>query len=81
MTLSQKIAAIARAGREQGKTDEFIALAMIFFLDWDLDFSLDGNGFLDDDQGTKAALKTQLEELKLFMRSTGIVSWYNRTPG
>jgi hypothetical protein len=83
MKLSEQIVAITRAGRSQGKSDEFIALAVIFWLEWNLSLSLGGNGFLDDDEATRDALgdKVQLEELKKFMTAAGIVSWYNRAPG
>lgn len=79
-TLKEQIEAIQRAAHEQGKSDDFSARAIIFWMEWHLGISLNGNGWLDNDELTRLAIDgddEQVEEFKRFMRAAGIVGWYN----
>lgn len=81
MTFKDSILAIQKAAREQGKSDEFFARAVIFWMDWDLNLSISGNGWLDDDQETRDAIEEdddQVAEFQRFILSAGIVGWYNK---
>lgn len=81
LTLQQQIAAIHRTAKDQGKSEEFTARAVIFWLEWQLDLSLAGNGWLDNDEATREAIsedEKQIQEFKQFMASAGIIGWYNR---
>jgi hypothetical protein len=81
LTLKEQIAAISRVAREQGKSEYFMARAMIFWLEWHLNLSLAGNGFLDDDEDTLKAVaqdETQIQEFKTLLVTAGVIGWYNR---
>ncbi|MND11867.1 hypothetical protein D3C87_348060 [compost metagenome] len=74
-TLKEQIQAIQKTARDLGKSDEFCARAIIFWMEWHLDFSLSGNGWLDNDADTIAAIEVddeQIEVFKHFMQAAGI---------
>jgi hypothetical protein len=56
MTLKEQLVAILAAATSQGRSHEFAARAVLLWMDWTLDLSLSGNGWLDDDTATKDAL-------------------------
>lgn len=81
LSLKAQVAAIQKAAREQNKPDEFAARVVLFWLEWHLDLSLAGNGWLDDDEETRKAIssdETQTLEFKRFLADAGIVGWYNK---
>ena len=81
LTLQQQVQAIHRTAREQNKSDEFTARAVLFWLEYHLNLSLAGNGWLDDDEEALAAISTddaQKLDFKRFLASAGIIGWYNR---
>lgn len=81
--LKDQLAAIQTAAVAQGKSSDFLAMAVLFWMEWELNFSLAGNGWLDNDDATREAISENPErtaEFKQFLRDAGIVGWYNQTP-
>lgn len=79
MTLKEKLAAIHKEGKTQNKSDDFMAQVILFWFEWDLEMSLTGNGWLDDDQETLDALRENEEkiaEFTSFLKKAGLKSIY-----
>jgi len=79
--MKDQLLALNRAAREQGKDDEFLAIATLFWFEWHLNFLLAGNGYLDNDEPNRLTIdgdEASVEELKRFLRSAGLVGWYNQ---
>lgn len=50
-------------------------------MEWELDFSVAGNGWLDNDPETLNAISeddNQVNELNQFFKEIGIIDWYNK---
>lgn len=56
MTVNQQLISIIQKGVVEGKSSAFMALAHLHFMDNQLSLSIQGNGFLDDDEETSEAI-------------------------
>ncbi|PTH79038.1 hypothetical protein DAA48_21615 [Aeromonas veronii] len=80
-TLKELIQAIHIGCKEQGRSDEFFHRAIIFLMEWELDFSMVGNGWIDNDPETLNAISeddVQVNEFNQFFKEIGIIGWYNK---
>jgi len=69
MTLKNQLVSILREGRKQGKSDDWMALAILHWMDSEVAVSLSGNGWLEDDEATASALDEDYKELMTFIRT------------
>jgi hypothetical protein len=74
MSLKSNLVAILAAGKKEGKSDEWMALTLLHWMDTEVAVSLSGNGWLDDDPATEATLSDDWKQFATFNRTATATS-------
>ncbi|CAI2533899.1 Uncharacterised protein [Serratia ficaria] len=78
MTLKEKLKKIQALATVEGLDDDFIATAILFWIEWDTSLELTGNGWLDDDSETYFAINesdASIDKFKAFLERAGVSKW------
>lgn len=62
MTIKNQLSALLSAAAARGYSSEKCATAVLFWMDWELNLSLEGNGYLDDDKAVLSAMSVNQRE-------------------
>jgi len=70
MTLKEQLMAIYATCIAQGKDPEYIAMAVLYWMEGRLDIC--GNGWLDDDEDTQEEIEAEDNPFELLLDTIGI---------